>query len=376
MILGRSRARLAGRGLAAVGFTMALWPVCAWANPGLEGTRNLSMGSSARASATGNSALLANPAGLVMSQQFSFEADYQYDLRHRTHGVGAFISDSLNNPRFGIGLGYVLNRGTPRIGYVADDGSNKQLDTLRLGHEVMGVFAVNTVKNYFSLAVKPKYQFSVHQYIDDNRDRKNLRDRQSAFGFDAAITINILNWVRIGLVGENLTGVSQVAYRPERVDEPDAILPTTATDGSPLDVSELSPLADYQRSFAHSIAVYPLGKPNFSLNFDGYYDFTSYWKGDANEDNKIDEHVRLTYGGSGEFIVGPVPIRVGGYWDGRGPGADDNRGYVSAGTGFIKPAAVGGVGVDAGIGFTQQVTGDDLETYIGAHVGLRFRPDL
>ena len=196
------------------------------------------------------------------------------------------------------------------------------------------------------------------------------------FGFDAAVNANILNWVHIAVVGENLTGVSDVNYREEDLDDNADILQNVATDGSALDLSEVRRVADYPRLLAHSLAVYPLGRPEFSINFDGQYDFTSYWKSDEDGDNRIDKHVRMLFGGSGEYIVGPVPIRVGGYWDQRGPSADDNRGYVSAGSGFIKPAQLGGVGVDAGIGFRQQVTGPNLETYIGAHVGIRFRPDL
>jgi len=359
-----------------VGLAVTLSPALAHANPGVEGTRNLSMGSSARASATGNSAMLANPAGLTMSQQFSFEPNYQYDFRHRTHGVAALLSDSLNNPRFGLGLGYGLTRGNPRIGFRKPDGTKANKQLLHLGHEVMGVVAVNVWKNFLSFAVKPKYQFTVTQYIDDDRRKRELRERTSVFGFDAAITANIVNWVHVAVVGENLTGVSSVNYREEDLGNPDDILEGVANDGSTLDLSEVKRVADYPRLVAHSIAVYPLGKSNFSLNFDGQYDFTSYWKSDDNGDNKIDKHIRLMYGGSGEYIVGPVPIRLGGYWDGRGPSRDDNRGYVSAGTGFIKPAKLGGVGIDAGIGFTQQVTGEDLETYIGAHIGISFRPDL
>ena len=83
------------------------------------------------------------------------------------------------------------------------------------------------------------------------------------------------------------------------------------------------------------------------------------------------------YGGGVEFVAGPVPIRVGGSWDQRGPSADDDRAYVGAGAGYVQNAGEGGVGWEVGLGFSQQVSGPrQLDTIIGAHLGLRLRPQL
>ena len=97
---------------------------------------------------------------------------------------------------------------------------------------------------------------------------------------------------------------------------------------------------------------------------------------DADLDGVKDEHVRLMYGGSVEFIAGPVPIRVGGSWDGRGPGGEDDAAFVGAGAGFVQPAADGGVGWEINAGFSQQVTGERLDTVIGLSIGIRLRPNL
>ncbi len=144
-----------------------------------------------------------------------------------------------------------------------------------------------------------------------------------------------------------------------------AILPGTEQDTN---ISAVRRLSDYPRMLSHGLAVFPTANPGFSLNFDGQYDFTSY---------KDEDHVRLVFGGSGEFVAGPVPIRLGGFWDGRGKDPGDDRGYVTGGLGFIRPAQVGGAGVDVGVGVRQQVTGDQpLDTYIGVNIGLRLHPDL
>ena len=59
--------------------------------------------------------------------------------------------------------------------------------------------------------------------------------------------------------------------------------------------------------------------------------------------------------------------------------AADDRGYVSAGLGYFLAPKVGGVGVDIAAGFSQQVAGSprvQLDTVIGANIGIRLHPDL
>src|SRR5690606_5802591 len=122
----------------------------------------------------------------------------------------------------------------------------------------------------------------------------------------------------------------------------------------------------------HGLAIYPLRNPNFSLNVDATYDFTSYWTDD-------DKYTRITVNAGGEFVAGPAPIRPRGSWYSRRRGGLDDRGYVSGGLGFVKPAPLGGMGVDCGVGFAQQVTGAErgqLDTVISVNLGIRLQPDL
>jgi hypothetical protein len=139
--------------------------------------------------------------------------------------------------------------------------------------------------------------------------------------------------------------------------------PTTVDHGS------VSRLAEYPRTVTHALAVFPLHHPNFSINFDGSYDFTSYW-----ERHKA---TRLVYGGSAEFVAGPVPLRLGAYWDGRGPGGRDDKTYIAAGLGYVKAPKLGGAGVDVGVGFRQQLAGPGpLETILSLHLGVRIHPNF
>lgn len=352
---------------------VALTPADASANPYLDGIRQLSLAGSGRASSSGIDAILVNPSAVTTTQQFAIMPMYQYSVARNGHALGAFILDSLNNPRFGLGLGYTFFRAEQSVGYGSAEGTLDRLDTLNLGHEVYGVLSARLFQGIWHLAIKPKWQYSVLQYRDDEGQVRNLKDKMNAFGLDLATTVSILQWARVSVTGENLVGVDAVPWTSETTE-----LPGVATfEGVPLDFSKIPRISGAPRTLTHSLAVFPLGDMRLSLNVDGVYDFTSYWETDDNGDGKADKHTRLMYGGSVEFVAGPVPIRVGGSWDQRGPAADDDRAYVGAGAGYVQNAGDGGVGWEVGLGFSQQVSGPrQLDTIIGLHVGLRLRPQL
>lgn len=360
--------RVATIALAALAGSLA--PELAEASPGADGTRNLSMGNATRGSSTGTDAALINPAGMSYSQQFEIEPLYQFNLQTRTHGLGVFVMDSLNSPRLALGLGYVFMHGTPVIRYDDDVGERQSLELVHFGHEVSGVLSVTAIKNWLFIGFKPKWQYVSLRYLDDTGTAIDYKPKHNAFGLDVALAINLLDWAKIAVVGYNLFGPN----KPARGDDTSEGELSGIAIGDPpnLNTANLRRLADYQRSLGHGLAIFPLHNPNFSLNVDATYDFTSYWTAD-------DKFTRITVNAGGEFIAGPVPIRVGGWWDSRGRGSADDRGYVSAGLGFIKPARLGGVGVDFGVGFAQQVTGAErvkLDTILSVNLGIRIRPDL
>jgi hypothetical protein len=359
--------RAAGLGVAVCAI-LAI-PMTAAASPGVDGTRNLSMGNATRGSSAGTDAALINPAGLSYTQQFEIEPIYQLDYQTGTHGLGVFVSDSLNSSRFALALGYVFMRGTPRIRYDDVTGDREALSLVHFGHEVSGVLSVQAVKNWLFIGVKPKWQYTSLRYLDDEGQARNYKPKLNKFGIDVAIALNLLDYVKVAVVGYNLAGPSV----PARTDTPPSEVPGIAVADPPrFNDTEIRRTADYARSLGHGIAVFPLRNPNFSLNLDATYDFTTYF-------TKDDKWTRKTINAGGEFVVGPVPIRLGGWWDSRGRGSGDDRGYVSAGFGYIRPAEQGGIGVDIGVGFAQQVTGSigrDLDTILSVNIGLRLRPNL
>jgi hypothetical protein len=356
-------------GLALALATLAI-PSLAEASPGADGTRNLSMGNATRGSSTGTDAALINPAGLSYTQQFEIEPLYQFNLQTRTHGLGVFVSDSLNSPRVALALGYVFMRGTPRIRYDDLVGERQSLELVHFGHEVSGVLSVAAIKNWLFIGIKPKWQYISLRYLNEDGVAIDYNPKLNAFGLDAALAINFLDWAKVAVVGYNLFGPNAPARGDDTtVAELDGI---EIADPPNFNTENLRRISDYPRSLGHGLAIYPMRHPNFSLNIDATYDFTSYWTDD-------DKYTRITVNAGGEFVAGPVPIRLGGWWDSRGRGNVDDRGYVSGGLGFIRPAPLGGVGVDFGVGFAQQVTGsarDQLDTLISVNIGIRLQPDL
>ena len=190
------------------------------------------------------------------------------------------------------------------------------------------------VRGWLAFGVRPKFQYSVLRFADDMGQRQDARKQQLKFGLDLALTFSAKQYVTLAIVAQNLTGPA-----PSQVTLD--LSPLTIMDGS-LGRGRVSALSDYPRSVAHGLAVFPTRKPGFSINFDGMYDFTSYRSAD-------DKFTRMVFSGGVEYSIRDVvPLRLGGYWDGRGRGKEDDRGYISGGVGYYRPAVKGGVGFDLG----------------------------
>jgi hypothetical protein len=363
--LDRSPRRRAGFAVAlATAALVASLPDRADASPAVDGTRNLSLGNNGRGSSYGTNAVLANPSNMAFSGVFAIEPMYQLNIRSRTSGLGVVVMDSLNNARVSLGLGYLFMRGTPTVTFTDEDsGDDRDFELSRFGHEAFAAISVSIVKQWLAVGLKPKYQYTSLRYRDSTGAARNAGSKLSAFGLDVSLTANLAGWAAIALVATNLTGNSD----PYFTDDKDvSLVDVGATEGT-IRYKSLSPLSEYPLGFAWGASVFPLHKIDFSINADGYYDFTSY---------KFQKATRAVYGGSAEFVAGPVPLRFGTTWDSRGRGKKDDRVYVSGGIAYVRQAPLGGIGVDVGFGFSQQVSGLQKETILGFNLGLRINPDL
>jgi len=334
------------------------------ASPAVEGTRNLGMANGGRASSSGTASALINPSNLGFNQIFAIEPMYQLHLPSKTHGVGIAVVDSLNNSRVSLGLGYLFMKGLPTVTFDSNTMGERELQLERFGHEAFAALNFTVAKRWVGIGLKPKYQYSSLRYRDDLGLARNASDKLAAFGLDTSLSVNLAGWAVVSVLGNNLVGNHDPAYTDEeqiRLTDVDAVEDTV------VDYTELPELSDYPLTVEHGLAVFPLHNPKFSLNFDGIYDFTTF---------KFEDAVRLQYNGSAEFVLGPVPLRFGTLWDGRGKGGDDDRFYIGGGLAYVKPARTGGVGIDAGFSVRQQVTGPNRDTFLGLNIAIRIHPDL
>jgi opacity protein-like surface antigen len=330
------------------------------AAPGLDGTRNLGMGGATRASATGTGAMLVNPGNMGMTRQFLIDPVYQVQLENNTHGAGVLAMDSLLNPRVAVGLGYIATFGGPRVSFTDETGATKELGLFQQGHEVGLPIAFNAILGWLAFGVRPKFQYTSLRFLDSENKKQDVFKARSAFGLDLSMTISLARYVNIAVVGQNLVGPSPSVVTPD-------LTPYMVTAGT-LDRHRLSQLSDFPRTVAHGLALFPTRNPGFSLNFDGLYDFTSF-----QHQNKF---TRMVFSGGAEYTIkGMVPLRFGGYWDSRGRGKEDDRGFIAFGLGFQRDAPKGGIGYDLGFGFSRQVTGPFPETRLALNLGLRINPN-
>lgn len=331
----------------------------AHANPGLAGTRHLGMGEASRASSRGSGAMLINPANLGFDRRFEIAPLYQVRIENNTHGVGLLAMDSLNNQRVALGLGYVAMAGGPKVTYDNTMGETKTLQLGHSGHEVSLPITINAVLGWLAIGVRPKFQYTALRFRDTDGTRQDARKEQTAFGLDVAASFLAKRYAALSVIGYNLAGPAPPATTLN--------LQPLVYDPASLDRSRISPISDYPRSLSHGLAVFPTGNPGFSINFDGTYDFTSYWA-----DNKF---TRMVFAGGAEYsIKDTVPLRFGGYWDSRGRGKTDDRGYIAFGVGYFRPPPKGSVGFDLGFGFSRQITGPNPDTRLGVTLAILLNP--
>lgn len=303
--------------------------------------------------------MLVNPANLGFTRQFQIEPAYQVNIESNTHGAGLLAMDSLLNDRVALGLGYIATLGGPRVSYEDVNGDRQSLVVAHAGHEIGMPIAINVVRGWLAFGVRPKFQYSALRFRDPEGTKQDARAEKTSFGLDLALTVSARQYVSISVVAHNIAG--QAPPTTELNLAPIVFNPMT------LDRARLSPVSDYPRTVEHGLAVFPTRSPNFSINFDGLYDFTSYWNDD--------KFARMIFAGGAEYAIKDmVPLRIGGSWDSRGRGKEDDRGYIAFGVGYLRAPPKGSVGFDLGIGFTRQITGPSPETLLAVSLGLLFNP--
>lgn len=333
--------------------------------PVSQTARELAMAENARASAAGANAVFVNPAGLVLRSEFSTSGQYRLDTKSRTHGLGVMVHDSLNNPRVALALTYAFMKGSPRVTYTDPLGVQKPLALSHFGHEAALHAGAMVLPGWLSVGASIGYQYASLRYKDEQNQGQQMLEALNMVGVDVGATLTLGRWARVSAVGYNLVGSHPGNYSKNQSMN---LAGVNQRPESKVLANELSPLSDHPLSFAHGVAIYPLGRPTLSINSDALYDFSSF-------KHPSGKYVRKVFGGGVEYVAGPVPIRAGARWDSMGKDKGDDQVWVSGGLAYTRAAQAGQPGFDLAFGLSQQVAGEGKKsTRIGLTLSFRMHP--
>jgi hypothetical protein len=262
----------------------------------------MGMGEAQRATATGASGPLMNPAGMSLVKQYVIEGMYGVKIESVGHNANLSVVDSIT-ARVAAGLFYTFIYETPKLGFNWAGGRIESEQITRTGHAA-GLSLSLPLGDHFILGATAKYL-----HIDTTAplpmgtvpDHLTL-DSVNGVTFDIGMILKLGDRFNVGLIGYNLWDHG----------------------------SRESPL-----SLGIGLAYVPL--PTLSINFDTVINFTGY------QDLKIDamtgkvslnQKTTARLGPGIEWVVSSkVPLRAGVVYD---SGLQST--YLTAGIGYLSTA--------------------------------------
>jgi hypothetical protein len=156
------------------------------------GPRELSVGESARAEATGARAITLNPAGLALTRQLVFEGSYGFRPEDSASSLAVSACDSTN-----------AMPGCYYYRYFSAEPTIGASEFSRRAHE-FGVSLSRALSEQLALGITSKY-------FDYNSDMLGEEDADG-FNLDAGLVFKPSSAVSLGAVGYNLVGADSPQY--------------------------------------------------------------------------------------------------------------------------------------------------------------------
>lgn len=169
------------------------------------GPRELAIGESLRAEATGARAITLNPAGLALTRQLVFEGSYGFRTEDSASSLAVSACDSTN-----------AMPGCYYYRYFAAEPTIGATEFSRRAHE-FGVSLSRALSNQIAIGFTSKY-------FDYNSDMLGEEDADG-FDLDAGLVFRASSAISLGAVGYNLIGSDSPQY-PRAVGTGVAIRPT------------------------------------------------------------------------------------------------------------------------------------------------------
>lgn len=191
-------------GLCALGLSLAAPPAAAVTREDGAPAYALGLGDAVRASGVGTSALFFNPAGMSRAAQYAVEAGYAFtnDLSGHTFVISAI--DSATNDAFALGLSY---------SYVSSMLSGRDRD----GHNFRGGASTGYRGSGWAIfgGVGIRYASMQHGAADSSKNGES--DDPEFVTLDAGVVLEITDYIRIGVVGQNLIDTVAIYEAPRLI---------------------------------------------------------------------------------------------------------------------------------------------------------------
>jgi hypothetical protein len=265
-------------------------------------TRALGMGEAQRATATGASGPLMNPAGMSLVRQYVIEGMYGIKIETVGHHANLSVVDSIT-ARVAAGLFYSFIYETPKLGFNWAGGKIDSEQITRTGHAA-GLSLSLPLGDHFILGATAKYlhlDTTAPLPMGTVPDHLTL-DSVNGVTFDVGMIVRLGDRFNVGLIGYNLWDHG----------------------------SRESPL-----SLGIGLAYVPL--PTLSINFDTVINFTGYqnYKIDMMTGKvTLDQRTTARLGPGIEWVAGSkVPLRAGVVYDSGLPAT-----YLTLGLGYLSTA--------------------------------------
>ena len=265
-------------------------------------TRALGMGEAQRATATGASGPLRNPAGMSLVRQYVIEGMYGIKIETVGHHANLSVVDSIT-ARVAAGLFYSFIYETPKLGFNWAGGKIDSEQITRTGHAA-GLSLSLPLGDHFILGATAKYlhlDTTAPLPMGTVPDHLTL-DSVNGVTFDVGMIVRLGDRFNVGLIGYNLWDHG----------------------------SRESPL-----SLGIGLAYVPL--PTLSINFDTVINFTGYqnYKIDMMTGKvTLDQRTTARLGPGIEWVAGSkVPLRAGVVYDSGLPAT-----YLTLGLGYLSTA--------------------------------------
>ena len=264
------------------------------------GVRAMGMGEAQRATATGASGPLENPAGMSLVRQYVIEGMYGIKIETVGHHANVSIVDSITS-RVAAGLFYTFIYEQPKLGFNWAGGRIESAQLTRTGHAA-GLSLSVPLGDHFILGATAKYlHFDTTAPLPMGTVPDHLSfDTVNSVTFDIGMILRLGDRFNIGVVGYNLWDHG----------------------------SRESPL-----SLGMGLAYVPL--PTLSINFDTVVNFTGYqsYRIDSMTGKvSLDQRTTARLGPGIEWVVsGKVPLRAGVVYDSGLPAT-----YLTAGLGYLS----------------------------------------